>query len=156
MAARFKLSFYGDVQLDRTLARMQENPKDARPLWEALANRFAAIETRQFKSAGRYASGGWSPLSPRYAAWKAKHYPGAPILTRTAALRNSLTRRPFGVDIIEHKSMAVGSDVDYGKYHQNGEGNNPQRRAVELTENERRRWMRALQRYVITGEASVK
>jgi phage gpG-like protein len=155
MAARLTFSFYGDVQLDRTLARIEKNPKDARPLWEALADRFALIQARQFKSSGRYASGGWPALSPRYAAWKAKHYPGAPILVRSGDLRDSLTRRPFGVDVIEKKSMAIGSDVPYGLYHQRGEGL-PQRRPVELTEAERRRWTRALQRYVITGEASTK
>ena len=156
MSVRMTFSFYGDTQLDRTLARIQERPQDARELWETLADRFRAIEARQFKSQGRYGSGGWAPLSPRYAAWKAKHYPGKGILVRTGALERSLTQRPFCVEVIEAQNMAVGSNVSYGKYHQNGEGRNPQRRPVELPEAERRRWVRTMQRYLITGEAAVK
>jgi phage gpG-like protein len=156
VAVRLTFSFYGDTQLDRTLARFQERPQDARQLWEAFADRFATIERRQFKSEGRYASGGWPALSPKYAAWKAKRHPGAKILHLSGDLERSLTQRPFGVEVIERHTMAVGSNVGYGKYHQNGEGHNPQRRPVEFTEAERRRWLRSMQRYLMTGEAVVK
>ncbi|WP_040457273.1 phage virion morphogenesis protein [Kribbella catacumbae] len=156
MAVRMTFSFYGDTQLDRTLARFQERPEDARPVWDALADRFATIERRQFKSEGKYASGGWAPLSPQYAKWKAKRHPGAKILHLTGDLERSLTQRPFGVEVIERHSMAIGSNVPYGKYHQNGTDRMPQRRPVEFTEAERARWVRTLQRYLMTGEAVVK
>lgn len=147
---RLTFSFYGDVQLDRTLARFSDNVGDARPVWEKLAAAFARAERRQFKSQGAYASGGWSPLSPKYAEWKARHYPGQPILVRTGELRASLTERPFGVEVIEPQQMAVGSDVDYGAFHQRGDGL-PRRRPVEFTEAMRREWVSKLQRFIVTG-----
>lgn len=152
MAMRFTFAVEGETQVDRTLARFAENIGDARPVWEALADRFAKVEARQFDSEGGYGSGGWPALSPAYAAWKARHYPGKPILERTGALRASLTERPFGIEVIEHGSMTLGSGIDYGKYHQAGGDHLPQRRPVELPEGERRAWVRLIQRFIVTGK----
>lgn len=149
---RFTFAVEGDVQIDRTLVRFHENASDARPLWDHLADRFGALERRQFDSEGRYGSGGWPALSPRYAAWKARHYPGKRILERDGDLRDSLTRRPFGIEVIEARSMTLGSGVPYHRFHQLGDGV-PQRRAVELPESERRTWLRTIQRFIVTGNA---
>lgn len=153
MATLMRFSFYGDVQLSRTLADRAERAEDARPVWDVLADRFAILERRQFRSQGAHASGGWSPLSPRYAAWKARHYPGQTILRRTDDLFRSLTQRPLGVEVLEPLLMVVGSDVEYGRYHQAGDGV-PQRRPVELTEHARQEWVRTLQRFLVTGEVN--
>lgn len=149
---RFTLAFYGDTQIDRTLARFIDNVGDARPVWDALADRFVALERRQFASEGAYASGGWQALSPAYAAWKALHFPGKPILERTGLLKRSLTRRPLGIESLEPERMVIGSDVPYGRYHQRG-GSIPQRRPVELPETERREWLNRIQRFIVTGKA---
>lgn len=151
MAFRFTFSVEGETQVDRTLARFADNVGDARPAWEALAAKFARAERRQFATEGAYASGGWAPLSPKYAAWKERHYPGRPILELTGALKDSLTRRPFGVEVIEPGYMVLGSGIDYGKYHQAGGGRLPRRRPVELTEASRREWVRLIQRFIVTG-----
>jgi phage gpG-like protein len=150
MATRLRFDFYGDVQLDRTLERM-EAVDDMRPAWEAIADHFAHLERRQFASQGGF-SGGWSPLSPRYAAWKARNYPGKTILRRTDDLWRSLTERPFGIEVIEKHVMVIGSDVDYGAHHQRGDGV-PRRRPIELTEAHRRTWVKIIQRYIVTGDA---
>ena len=150
---RFTFSIEGDVQIDRTLARFADNVGDATPLWDALATRFTRIEARQFKSEGAYGSGGWPSLSPNYAAWKARHYPGKPILERTGDLKDSLTRRPLGIEVIEPGYMVLGSGIPYLRYHQRGEGL-PQRRAVELPESERRTWGRLIHRFIVTGVAA--
>jgi phage gpG-like protein len=153
MAVRMSFEFYGDVQLDRTLARFVNALEDARPAWEALADRFARTEARQFRTEGGF-SGGWAPLSQEYAAWKGRHYPGKPILEREGDLKRSLTRRPFGVEVIEPGFMLVGSDVEYGRWHQQGTDRMPRRRPVEFTEGERRTWVRLLQRFIVTGVAA--
>lgn len=150
---RFTFAVEGEAQVDRTLARFAENVGDATPVWNKLADRFASIETRQFDSEGAYGSGGWPALSPKYAAWKSRHFPGAPILVRSGALRDSLTSRPFGIEVIRPESMTIGSGIEYGRYHQGGAGNNPQRRPVELPENERRSWVNMIQRFIVTGRA---
>ena len=150
---RFTFAIEGEAQVDRTLARFAENVGDATRVWNKLADRFATVETRQFDSEGAYGSGGWPALSAKYGAWKARHYPGAPIMVRTGAGRDSLTTRPFGVEVIRPESMTIGSGLDYLRYHQGGAGNNPQRRVVELPETERRTWVNMIQRFIVTGQA---
>lgn len=148
MGLRLDFDFYGDTQLSRTLARVTEDLSDLTPAWEEMADSLLAAEQAQFSTEGGYASGGWSPLSPRYAAWKAKHYPGQPIMVATGDLRADLTSRPFGIESIEPHQMAIGSDNEVGGYHQRGDGNNPQRRVVELTESTRAEWVKIAQRHV--------
>lgn len=150
-ALRFTFTIEGETQIDRTLARFADNVGDASALWDKLADRFARVERRQFDSEGAYGSGGWPALSPKYAAWKARHYPGKPILEREGDLRASLTERPFGIEVIEPGFMVLGSGIDYGRFHQAGAGRLPQRRPVELPESERRTWVRLIQRFIVTG-----
>lgn len=153
MAVRLTLSIHGENQIDRTLARMAEGVTDATDLWDVLADRFAAANRRQFASEGAYGSGGWAELSPAYAARKARLYPGKPILEATGELKDSLTSRPFGVEVLLPGSMVVGSGLQRGKYHQAGGPNLPQRRPVELPESERRTWVKLMQRFILTGRA---
>lgn len=147
---RFTFTIHGETQIDRTLARFADNVGDASPVWNTLADRFASIERRQFASQGGYGSGGWVALSPRYAAWKQRVAPGKPILELTGALKDSLTRRPFGVEVIEPGFMVLGSGIEYGEFHQRGDGV-PVRRPVELPESERRTWVNLIQRFIVTG-----
>lgn len=151
---RITFDFYGDTQVDRTIARMQDRVEDATPVWETLVGRFIALEKRQFATQGAAASGGWAPLSPRYAAWKARHYPGKKILERTGALKRSLTQRPLPIEDLKPDSMVIGSDNEIGGYHQSGTDRMPRRRPVELTESARRDWVKRIQRYVLTGGVS--
>lgn len=148
MPTRITLTFFGETQFDRTLEGVQMRTRDARPAWEAITERFLAGERAQFDTEGRSGSGGWSPLSPRYAAWKAAHYPGMPILVRTGTLRKSLTDGP-AVRILEPQDMWIGSDVAYGKYHQRGAGRLPQRKPVDIPESVRREFVHILQRHII-------
>lgn len=156
MPTNIRLSFWGDEQLNRTIDRTLEALDDATPAWEVIATSFARAERRQFRSEGGYASGGWAPLSPRYAAWKAVHYPGKPILERTGTLKKSLTERPFGIEVLRPRSMVIGSDIDYGEHHQHGGTRLPRRRPVELPESLRREWVKTIQRYIVTGSASAR
>lgn len=152
MPVRMRFAFYGDVQVDRTLARIEAAAEDCSPAWEKMAESFVRAERRQFASEGGYASGGWAPLSPRYAAWKAHHYPGKPILRRTDDLWRSLTTAGGpAIRVITDRQMILGSDVEYGKYHQRGGPNLPRRRPIELPESLRREWVKILQRFLITG-----
>lgn len=151
MSTRLIFDFWGETEMQRTLHRWSDTLNDMRPAWNAIADRFARLEEAQFRTEGRRASGGWAPLSPRYAAWKAKRYPGRRILERTGDLQRSLTVRPFGVEVIERKFMAIGSDIDYGAYHQWGTRHMPRRRPVEVDEAEKREWTKITQRMITTG-----
>lgn len=150
MPTRLTLTFFGEEQVDRTLEQMELRGLDARPAWSAIAESFVRGEARQFASEGEWGSGGWPPLSPPYAAWKAAHYPGMPILQRTGTLARSLTEGP-AVRVLEPHDMWIGSDVAYGAYHQQGDGV-PRRRPVDLPESWRREAVRVLQRHIVYGE----
>jgi hypothetical protein len=149
-------TFYGEPQLERRIVGMYLRTLDASPAFEAIGDSFARVEKRQFSSEGAYGSGGWAPLSPTYAAWKQRHYPGKLTLAREGALEESLTRRPFGIDVVERQFAIFGSDVrsesgfPYGRAHQKGiPGRLPRRRPIDLPESIRRRWVKVLQRWIM-------
>lgn len=148
MPVSLHLELGGDVQLHRTLERFTEAVGDMRPAWGAIRDRFVAMERRQFETEGAYASGGWSPLSPRYADWKAAHYPGKTILRRTDELFASLTEGP-AVYVAESSFMVIGTDVEYAAFHQRGGPNLPQRRPIELPESERDAWAQIMQNHIM-------
>lgn len=149
MAVEIRFTIFGEEQVARTLGRIEAAPEDARPVFEEWRTRFLRLERRQFATEG-INSGGWAPLSPRYARWKAKHYPGKTILRRTDELWRSLTVGPE-VNVIEPTYMVLGSAVEYGRYHQKGTPRMPRRRPVELPEAERREWVKIMQRYIVLG-----
>ncbi len=152
MALRLTLEVFGERQIDRTLAGITERGQDLRPAFEDITEQFLEAERRQFATQGIFGSGGWRALSPPYAAWKARHYPGKTILRRDDDLWRSLTQGP-AVKVIEPDRLILGSDVEYGKYHQagGGPGGLPRRRPVELPESTRRAMVKTLQRFAITG-----
>lgn len=156
MPVRLSFSFYGEHQLDRTLNRMIADVEDATPAWEVILASFIRAERKQFRSQGAYGSAGWVPLSPRYAAWKALHFPGKPILERTGRLLRSLTQQPLGIEVMQPHRLLMGSNVKYGEFHQAGSGHLPRRRPIELPESLRVEWVKTLQRYIVTGYATAR
>lgn len=111
---------------------------DLRQFWPKITSLFTRWMGRQFKSEGAYWGGyPWQPLSPRYAAWKALHYPGKGILVAEGDLRRGSTMLTpsqiqasprFLVLTIEwpKKATRYTSRFDPG-WHHVGEGNNPPR-----------------------------
>jgi hypothetical protein len=151
VGTRLTFDVLGEVQLDRTLARVGVGLTDARPLWEDLTDRFVRFTRRQYDTEGGAGSGGWQALSPRYAAWKARHYPGKPILERTGRSKRLVTVRPLQVEELSASRMVIGATDDVLRYHQHGAGNLPRRRVVDLPESERRTWVRRSHRFLMTG-----
>jgi phage gpG-like protein len=145
------INLAGDVQLSRTLLRFSDRMRDMRPAFNAIADDLADSLRRNFNTQGTYGGAKWSPLSPKYRVWKAKNYPGRPVLVRTGALRADLTKRPFGVEKITAQSMDVGTALPYFKYHQHGTPRMPRRRQ-ELNEATRRRMVKTAQRFIMTGQ----
>ena len=147
----------GDQLLLRELRGWQIRALDARPAFELMADAFGEAEARQFDSEGAYGSGGWAPLSPAYAAWKERHYPGKPILERTGALRHALTQRPFGVEHIEPHfgefglSANVSTGPFYGQFHQDGTDNMPARPVVAFPESLKREFVKIMQAWLVGG-----
>jgi len=152
---RLQISLAGDVQLDRQLLRFADRTDDMTAPFTAIAADLTKVEKSQFRTQGRY-SGGWEALSPRYAARKARKYPGAKILHADGTLEASLTRDGArgAVREITRDSLTYGTTVEYAKYHQLGTSVMPRRRPLELTANKRRQYTRALLRYLTTGEVT--
>lgn len=153
MGTRISFTFEGDDQVDRTLERFELGATDASPAFDEIGDSLARAERRQFHSEGAYGSGGWAPLSSRYAAWKERHYPGKPILERSGELLDSLTQRPFGIDVVDAHVAVFGSGLEYGPYHQSGAGNLPVRKPIDIPESLRRRWVKIVQLFIVTGRA---
>lgn len=116
-----------------TLTRAVTSPE---PIWDALADEFVAGEREVF---ARGASDKpWPALTPRYARWKAKHHPG-PLMVRTGRLRDSVTRRPLGVEQLTGTTATLGTDVPYARF-------NPNRRVVWMTKTRQAAWIDKAQR----------
>jgi phage gpG-like protein len=151
---RLSLEVYGDRQLDRKLLRFSDRVGDLEPVFTDLADDFLSIETRQFTSEGAFASGGWAPLADSTVRRRGSAHP---ILDDHGDLRASLTDAAAkgAIRDITSDSLFVGTDVDYAQYHQQGTSRMPRRRPVEFREADRRRWVKAIQRYLTTGQAEV-
>lgn len=150
MPFQFEFSIDGDKQLSRTLTRFSDVIEHAGTggVFDDMADTFGQIEARQFSSSGAN-SGGWAALSPGYAAWKARHYPGKGVLVRSGALEASLTGRPLGVEVITDDRALFGTGVPYAGYHQHGTPKMPRRRPLEFTGTQRTELTKSGQRALV-------
>jgi len=142
----------GTVEMDRGLARFTDGISDWRPIWPVFADTFYAYIRSQFSSEGEEGLGAkWAKLSDSYAAWKAKHFPGKPILQRTGALIASLTgaSAPGAVYQPQPHSLTIGSTIPYALYHQTGTGRMPQRKEIVFSEPAKRELMKLAQMYLV-------
>lgn len=140
----------GEQQLDRTFTRFTELVSDLRVIWPGVIEDFREIEKQQFAGQGIGGGGRWQPLSSGYAKIKAREYPGKTILRRTDRLYNSLTGNTAdSITRAEPRSLAIGTRVVYGRYHQRGAGRLVQRRVIDLNEAQRTRLMKTIQRRLL-------
>ena len=96
-----------------------------RPVMAKLAAAYQAYEERVFTTEGAAGLGRWRPLSPAYARWKAVHFPGRPILTRTGALRTAAKQVLAQTDT--RLVMGPGHRVPYAIFHEMGTRKMPAR-----------------------------
>lgn len=150
---RLQIDSFGDQQLDREMLRFKGRSDNMRPVLSALADDFLAIQDQQFGSQGRFASGGWRRLSASRVEQKRQQGLDPRILHATLALRKSLTKKGArgAVRKVTADEMRVGTSIDYAIHHQYGTQRMPRRRPVEFREQDRRRWVKALQRFLIDG-----
>lgn len=147
MPVRIRFRFLGEQQIDRTMQAFADRARDMRPAWDALRLRFVQYEADWFAGEG---DGRWAPLSPDYARWKARHYPGKEILQREGDLLDSVTRPD--IDVREPTFAIFGTSDPVAGYHQDGTDRMPARRVIDLDETEREEWVRTVQRYLVHGE----
>ena len=92
---------------------------DLRWLWPQLAGEFYKREQAFFNAEGE---GQWAALSEQYGKWKARYYPGQPLLRLTGNLSRSLIARtsPDAVFEPEARTLTLGSSVPYAAAHHYG------------------------------------
>lgn len=157
---KITLEILGEKIVERDMLRITDRANDLRPVFEVLANDFYRIETEQFDSEGAYASGGWKPLTAAYLKDKVRRGYDHRILHRTKAMRNSLTRMGArgSVRRIRAETMELGTSITnkkgfpYPKVHQTPRRGQARRRPVEFREADKRSWVKAVQRFVVTGD----
>lgn len=102
-------------KLDGMIARTQ----DFRPVLRWAKQELEKANAANFTASGLPA-GGWSPLKPRYAAWKATKFPGAPLMVQSGKLFRSLSNLNGSPNYIGLTSAEFGTNVEYAKFHQYG------------------------------------
>lgn len=140
----------GDVVLARALSRFGDGVRDFSPVWEQIRNDFVRIGEEQFGTEGARSGQPWAPLSPTYAAWKEKHFPGRPILRLSGALWGQMSVGTGLFVDITPMSMLIYPTLFYAAIHQQGSPrtNMPARKVVALTEDDKVGWMKMIHGYV--------
>lgn len=133
MAGLISFSILNQDVVAKGLAGVLDQLKDLRPFWrDVFAPKYYAMVQDLFATGGRarggggkFKSGAWAPLSPRYRVWKQEHYPGRPILVREGHLRESMNWHggapgPGGIFEATASYAIVGTSIPYAKFHQYG------------------------------------
>lgn len=129
-ALRLTLALPGLPALSVGLSRLRTDISDWTTFWtERFAPFFYDQVQRDFVLEGGNSGASWAPLSPLYAAWKAKQFPGRGILVRSGALKASLASSggPGAVFRTTPTALEIGTSVPYAMFHQQGTGSMPQR-----------------------------
>lgn len=142
----------GVERLNRAFNRTEGFVADMRTFASAISQEFYRAEREQFDSQGAAgASGRWQPLSDVYARFKAERFPGQTILRATGALEASLTD-PDALDAVyraDANEIVLGTKVPYARAHQRGTRRMPARPPISLSETQKRRMQKAVQRQLI-------
>lgn len=138
----------GVTQMSRSMSRFADSLKDFTPVFEQISENFKAIEREQFNTEGGRVSN-WTPLSEDYAEWKSLHFPGKPILQASGALMASLTGGTNFIKRITSSEMTIGSSDPKAIFHQRGTQKMPKREVIKLVEDDKRTWMKILQKAAV-------
>lgn len=142
MAYTFSVSVavQGADQVQRDLGAAVARIQDLRPAWPQVYAAWRAQERELFATQGRSADLAWPRLSPGYAAWKARRFPGKTLLRRTDRLYDSLTASAYPDQVYAAGPawLKMGTKVPYAAYHQRGDigaqrSGRPRREMVLIT-----------------------
>lgn len=104
-----------------------------RRVFPALIPVFEEEAKRRFSERGP----GWAPLSVRYAAWKAKHFPGAPLMRRSGDLEAALTTSNSPHSLRDYSATQFNygtTGLEYPSFHQFGTRHMPVRQLMGFSE----------------------
>jgi phage gpG-like protein len=108
------------------LSQVAARAADVRPVMERARGKMGEIEGAIFASQGA-SVGGWAPLSPGYALWKAAHYPGSPPMVQSGELLADLTSLRGPGNDVDADGATFVTNIEYAKYHVTGTRHMPAR-----------------------------
>ena len=127
---RISVNIKGIAEVEAKLIAMELRSTNFAPVFAKAKLELSAASASNF-SLGGLPSGGWSPLSPQYAAWTLARFPGAPPLVRSGRLAASLSGGTVdSVFSVTPTKMQVGTRLEYAKFHQYGTSKMPKRKIV--------------------------
>ncbi len=91
MVISLKISIVGDKQLTHSLKVWQTRISDWRPFWADIEQFIQERVEQSFATEGATSGEKWEPLSPKYAEWKERNYPGQGMLVLSGNLKGSMT-----------------------------------------------------------------
>ena len=120
----------------RIIAPVTRAMTDFRQVWEAFRPRLHEIAIEQFGTEGARGGERWAPLSPAYAARKARTHPGRTILVRKGNLAESLISQsaPGAIWRASADTLVWGTEDRTAAYHQYGTSRMPRRQVITLTQ----------------------
>jgi len=113
--------------------RRMDNMKDAATDFRMVfiwAQRELGKMNRENFAASGLPVGGWSPLKPRYASWKIRNFPGAPIMVQTGKLFNAVGAMNGAGSYIRKTTSEFVVDIEYASFHQYGTSKMAKRQIV--------------------------
>jgi hypothetical protein len=128
------------------IAGVNAGAQDLTPLWNRMIPAITDDLAANFGNQGSL-DGAWQPLSPTYAARKARRYPGAPILVADGTMRRAAIVRgaPGNVTEIEPHRLFYGVDLtragkkyNYAQVHDRGGVKMPKREFMAVRMHDRR------------------
>lgn len=142
----------GDVQLHRALSRIVSASNDLSKPFEDAGEEFRDIEEERFDNEGF----GWAALAASTIARKLRLYGVKPILRATDALYKSLTIKGAAGNIsrVFPLKAEFGTSIFYAIFHQTGTSRMPARPVILFREEDKHRFVRSIQRYMIASGQS--
>lgn len=143
----------GIREVQRQLIEIADRGGDARPVLRKVAEEFRDDQRANFARGGRPR---WKPVSPEYAAWKARNGYGTQVGVLTGGMRDSFINEgdPYNLEVVKNDRLRVGSTNPVGhlfggkhKVHKQ-----PKRKLISLTPTRRREYLQMVQDYLIDGD----
>lgn len=148
---KVRFEVVNEVQFSRAFETLATQVSDLSKPYEEITNEFYESMSNVFSAEGAFENRSkWADLSPAYQAWKQKRYPGRKILELTGTLLASIAvRGAFGnVTKVSPTEMVVGTSIPYAIYHQTGTPRMPARKIIELTEDQKKRWVQIIHKFL--------
>lgn len=148
----------GDVQYSRAFEAAAEEARDLSDPLGKVGDSVLSSVFEQFRTEGSFGSGGrWQPLSPGYERWKREQVGDEPILVFHGTMRAAMIARS-AVHVTPRRMTYDPHAPDYALRHQQGEGDLPARKMVELPMSTRRDfdrffadWLNSIRREKLAG-----